>query len=441
MADELIENAEYRRKRKDEEDPILVAQRFLNIYRQMHIFNRERQEQFDDMLMTMSPEVRILLSTLPGGGLLLEHISEIEQEKGVISTTPLKQIASRKKENNSDTPIPFPVVHDEHHHEMVIDGTFATELSSSLSMALQQTEKRYKEDIKTLTENITHSIMESQTAMISMMRDILIATKNSNSMNTEKNTTNTSGVQIYNPQKDTENAPVAPVETQAKAPENKPAAPVETQAKASENKPAAPVETQAKAPETKPAAPVQAQAKAPENKPAAPVQAQAKAPENKPAAPVQAQAKAPENKPVAPVQAQAKAPENKPAAPVQAQAKAPENKPIAPVQAQAKAPETKPVANTYKSELSQIKSAIQGNINTFSKQEPVSLDDFDELPISLDNFDDDFSFKNEQENNSSVAATKNIPTNNNDDEWEWEYVDDSNSDEWEWEYVEDDGNQ
>ena len=54
MSDELVESAEFGRKKKDEEEPILVAQRFLNIYRQMHIFNKERQEQFDDMLNNLS---------------------------------------------------------------------------------------------------------------------------------------------------------------------------------------------------------------------------------------------------------------------------------------------------------------------------------------------------------------------------------------------------
>ena len=90
MADELIENAEFGRKNKNEEDPILVAQRFLNIYRQMHIFNKERQNQFDDMLLELQPDVRILLSTLPGGSLLIEHIEELEQKRGLVSV-PVKK--------------------------------------------------------------------------------------------------------------------------------------------------------------------------------------------------------------------------------------------------------------------------------------------------------------------------------------------------------------
>ena len=150
MADELIENAEYGRKRKDEEPPILVAQRFLNIYRQMHIFNRARQEEFDNMLLGTSPEVRILLSTLPGGGLLLEHIAEIEQKKGVVSSFPLKQVVTRKKDLTSNMQV-SPENTEGYHQSgggVVIDASFASELSSSLSAALQQTEKKHKEDLK-----------------------------------------------------------------------------------------------------------------------------------------------------------------------------------------------------------------------------------------------------------------------------------------------------
>lgn len=180
MADELIENAEYGRKRKNQEDPILVAQRFLNIYRQMHIFNKQRQEQFDDMLLELPPDIRILLSTLPGGSLLLEHIEELEQKRGLVSVPVENENSLRKKNtnellkrtSNSDKSVKVSSA-----GSVVIDSSFASELSTSLSLAFQQTEKRYKEDIRTLTENITHSIMESQTAIANMMKDILMATR------------------------------------------------------------------------------------------------------------------------------------------------------------------------------------------------------------------------------------------------------------------------
>lgn len=172
MADELNESAEFGRKRKNEEEPILVAQRFLNIYRQMHIFNEERRNQFDEMLLQVPSDIRILFSTLPGGSLLIEHIEELEKKHG-LSSTPSKTIKpeSHKRADKEEAKTNKSSATG----TVVIDASFANELSSSLSLALQQTERRYKEDIKTLTETITKSIMESQSAIGNMIKDILLS--------------------------------------------------------------------------------------------------------------------------------------------------------------------------------------------------------------------------------------------------------------------------
>lgn len=174
MADELNESAEFGRKHKNEEDPILVAQRFLNIFRQMHIFNNDRREQFDNMLLDMPPDIRILLSTLPGGSLLIEHIEELEKKNGLVSMpapTPTKTSTQTKKSEKDEAK---QAKTNTGGGTVVIDASFANELSSSLSLALQQTERRYKEDIKTLTETITQSIMESQSAIGNMIKDVLL---------------------------------------------------------------------------------------------------------------------------------------------------------------------------------------------------------------------------------------------------------------------------
>ena len=512
MADELIESAEFGKKNKDEEPPILVAQRFLNIYRQMHIFNKDRQEEFNDMLLEMTPEVRILLSTLPGGGLLLEHIAETEQKRGVVPSATLKTNTLRKKESAPATTSLHPT---DQHSEMrssgggvVIDASFANELSSSLSIALQQSEKRHKDEMRTLTETLTHSILESQTAMIGMMRDILISTKlgKSTDFATEKlenlyalhskpyipNQSTSAPAQAKAPENKLA-TPAAPA--QAKAPEVKPATPsAPIQAKAPENKPttpAAPVQT--KAPEIKPATPAApVQTKAPEVKPAAPAApVQAKAPEIKPATPAApVQAKAPENKPATPfialssaqliaqeakkaaatIPAQAKAPEVKPATPAApTQANPFEAKPSTPVASlQPKAPEPKGLSlddialelqannkpsepknapkninltsnNAYQNELDKIKNALQNN------SEKISLDDIDDIPVSLDDIEDDFDFVplSAQMEEKKFISPQDIISSNDDEEWEWEYVDDdsgNNSDEWEWEYVDEDSN-
>lgn len=181
MVDKLIENAEFGRKNKDEEEPILVAQRFLNIYRQMHIFNKERQNQFDNMLLELPPDVRILLSTLPGGSVLLEHIEELEAQKGLVSPVVVKEKEAISKnaksltKKNSEVESSGSDKTSSGNASVIIDSSFASTLSTSLSFALQQTERRYKEDIKILTENLTHSIMESQSAIANMMKDIVLS--------------------------------------------------------------------------------------------------------------------------------------------------------------------------------------------------------------------------------------------------------------------------
>ena len=43
MADSYLVNEEELSSSKDEEDPILVAQRYLNIFHQIHIFNATKK--------------------------------------------------------------------------------------------------------------------------------------------------------------------------------------------------------------------------------------------------------------------------------------------------------------------------------------------------------------------------------------------------------------
>ena len=47
---ENLSDAEFGSNKDGEEAPILVAQRYLNIFRQVHIFNKEKRDKFDDEL-------------------------------------------------------------------------------------------------------------------------------------------------------------------------------------------------------------------------------------------------------------------------------------------------------------------------------------------------------------------------------------------------------
>ena len=61
---EIDKAAEFRRLKKQhdgEEDPVIIAQRFLNIFRQLHIFSAEKKDAFNKMLLELPPYIRGLL--------------------------------------------------------------------------------------------------------------------------------------------------------------------------------------------------------------------------------------------------------------------------------------------------------------------------------------------------------------------------------------------
>ncbi|MCQ2741106.1 MAG: hypothetical protein MJ210_03200, partial [Alphaproteobacteria bacterium] len=86
MAD-TYSTTEARRKalRNGEEDPAVVAQRYLNIYRQMHIFPPERKEAFNKMLLELPPLVKNIIGTMPGGVMLQDYIDDLLQKNGMTS--------------------------------------------------------------------------------------------------------------------------------------------------------------------------------------------------------------------------------------------------------------------------------------------------------------------------------------------------------------------
>ena len=64
-------------KAGDGEDPVLVAQRFLNIFRQLHIFDEKRHAEFKAQILALSPDIRGAFGMLPGGQALQEYADEV----------------------------------------------------------------------------------------------------------------------------------------------------------------------------------------------------------------------------------------------------------------------------------------------------------------------------------------------------------------------------
>ncbi len=100
-------DTEARRKamRKGEEDPFVVAQRYLNIYRQMHIFSPERKEAFDKMLLELSPNIRGMFSSLPGGSMLQDYVDDLAEKAGVEKSIPSTSSVSLNDEANQQAQI------------------------------------------------------------------------------------------------------------------------------------------------------------------------------------------------------------------------------------------------------------------------------------------------------------------------------------------------
>ena len=80
---ENLNDAEFGSNKDGEEAPILVAQRYLNIFRQVHIFNKAKRDQFDDELLALPTNISDFFKKMPGGRLLVEHIEEVKTERGI----------------------------------------------------------------------------------------------------------------------------------------------------------------------------------------------------------------------------------------------------------------------------------------------------------------------------------------------------------------------
>ena len=163
MADELNKDAEFGGKHKDEEDPILVAQRYLNIFHQIHIFNARRQKEFDDSLLLLSSDIRILLSTLPGGSVLLDHITELEDKRGITLLTELEKANIKESKNKKNK--------SKQKEEQAKQNTQEGNMSSSILRLLKQSEDKHEQDMRVLTD----AFIQSQTNMANILKEILQA--------------------------------------------------------------------------------------------------------------------------------------------------------------------------------------------------------------------------------------------------------------------------
>ena len=135
MAEDLIvDDTEYSGN-QEEEDPILVAQRYLNIFHQIHIFNQAKKDEFDQSLLNIPEKIKELLATLPGGRVFLEHVKEVEEKQGKNSGDTSELIAQNIKEEKKS--IDSLKQHQGTGSELSLGADFAESLATSLAAALQ----------------------------------------------------------------------------------------------------------------------------------------------------------------------------------------------------------------------------------------------------------------------------------------------------------------
>lgn len=118
-----------------DEEPIIVAQRFLNIFRQMHILTPERKASFDKMLIELPQEIKSLFKTLPGGAMLQEYDDMLEHKATVpgiknVGSKPNTILQSAMAQNES----PLPALGG----GIIDSGNFAQILANSLAQSNAQ---------------------------------------------------------------------------------------------------------------------------------------------------------------------------------------------------------------------------------------------------------------------------------------------------------------
>ncbi|HBO50198.1 MAG TPA: hypothetical protein DD619_05400, partial [Alphaproteobacteria bacterium] len=134
MADSFLVDETEISNEQEEEDPILVAQRYLNIFHQIHIFNAAKKEEFDKSLLAMDEKTKELLATIPGGRVLLEHVKEIEEKQGINSGETTELIAQNIEEEKKSIDS---LKQSSGGGELTLSSDFAESLANSLAAALK----------------------------------------------------------------------------------------------------------------------------------------------------------------------------------------------------------------------------------------------------------------------------------------------------------------
>ncbi|MBQ8660845.1 MAG: hypothetical protein IJ482_00770 [Alphaproteobacteria bacterium] len=189
---EIDKAAEARRKaqRNGEEDPVVIAQRFLNIYRQIHIFTPERKAAFNKMLLELPADIRGLFGSLPGGALLQDYVDELAEKEGVekskaptaanvddeevskakILATALAEAQAQATAKIQAAPAaaaPAAGVIAAAPSKLSLDKDFAATFAATLADAMQKNNAAQKDDIR----NIIQTLGQTQLQIVKVLQN------------------------------------------------------------------------------------------------------------------------------------------------------------------------------------------------------------------------------------------------------------------------------
>lgn len=161
---ELNEEAEYRGAKQNEEDLLLTAQRYLNIFHQIHIFKEKKKEKFHKSLLKMPEKIRKVMLSLAGGRSLLEYIEELEEKQGFIDGKIINMI------NASKTPVNNPTQTSSSTSEIAQNNiAFNQNFSASLSEILRESKRQQIEMMQEFGKELSTTFLAAQKELISSM--------------------------------------------------------------------------------------------------------------------------------------------------------------------------------------------------------------------------------------------------------------------------------
>ena len=211
---ENLSDIEFGSDKSTEEAPILVAQRYLNIFRQVHIFNKQTRDQFDDELLALPTNITDFFKRLPGGRLLVEHIEDVKTERGISFVKSNRDdFSNGMNDESASSPANLPTTTQVVGGSLVVDSSFAETLAQSMASAFKdvsiasaapsggpvistdfgrafeliaeeiRTSRASLLDVLKETRNITDSVIASQVSISRILEGIL-SSKNKNETDT-----------------------------------------------------------------------------------------------------------------------------------------------------------------------------------------------------------------------------------------------------------------